>query len=420
MSPGPPARVSAYVEAQRRVEAAAEALGLDPGMRAVLREIKRELTVHFPVEFDDGSHAVFTGFRVQHNIVRGPAKGGLLYSPTVTLDDIRALAMVMTWKSAVVDLPFGGAKGAVICDPRRLSLAELERLTRRFTTEISLLIGPDKDIPAPDIGTTPQIMAWIMDTISMHAGYSVPASVTGKPVEIGGTMGRDSAVGRGLTMVTLWSLEDLGIDPAGAAVAIQGFGPVGAACALSLAEAGLRVVAVTDSRAGVLRSEGLDVQSLAAHVAGGGRVSDSGAGDVISPGELLELDVDVLVPAAVQSQIHAGNVARVRARVVAEGANAAITTDADPVLDAAGIRVLPDILASAGGVVVSYFEWVQDLQALFWEEGEVVRRLEQVMRHAYDHVRTIATDQRLTFREAAYRIAVDRVARATAVRGIYP
>ena len=420
MSSTPPAPASIYVEAQRRVEATAEALGLDPGMRAVLREIKRELTVHFPVEFDDGSHAVFTGFRVQHNIVRGPAKGGLLYSPTVTLDDIRALAMVMTWKSAVVDLPFGGAKGGVICDPRRLSLAELERLTRRFTTEIAVLIGPDKDIPAPDIGTTPQVMAWMMDTISMHAGYSVPASITGKPVEIGGTMGRDSAVGRGLTMVTLWSLEDLGIDPHGATVAIQGFGPVGAACAESLADAGLRVVAVTDSRAGVMRADGLDVRSLAAHVAAGGRVSDSGAGDVISPAELLELDVDVLVPAAVQSQIHPGNAPRVRARIVAEGANAAITLDADPVLDAAGIRVLPDILASAGGVVVSYFEWVQDLQAFFWEEPEVVRRLEQVMRRAYEHVMTVATEQRSTVRDAAYRLAVDRVARATAVRGIYP
>jgi glutamate dehydrogenase (NAD(P)+) len=414
------ADVSAYAEAQRRVEAAAEALDLDPGMRAVLREIKRELVVHFPVEFDDGTHAVFTGFRVQHNIARGPAKGGLLYSPALTLDDVRALAMVMTWKSAVVDLPFGGAKGGVICDPHRLSRGELERLTRRFTTEIALLLGPDKDIPAPDIGTTPQIMAWIMDTISMHAGYSVPASITGKPVEIGGTMGRDSAVGRGLTMVTLWSLHDLGIDPAGATVAIQGFGLVGAACALSLAEAGLRVVAVTDSRAGVHRPEGLDVAALAARVAAGGRVSDSGAGDVISPAELLELDVDVLVPAAVQAQIHAGNAGRVRARVVAEGANAAVTVDADPVLDAAGIRVLPDILASAGGVVVSYFEWVQDLQALFWEEGEVVRRLEHVMRRAFGQVSEVAEAERVSFRDAAYRLAVDRVARATAVRGIYP
>jgi glutamate dehydrogenase (NAD(P)+) len=414
------ATTSTFADAQRRADAAAEALGLDPGIRAVLREIKRELVVHFPVAFDDGSHAVFTGFRVQHNIVRGPAKGGILYSPTITVDDIRALAMVMTWKSAVVDIPFGGAKGGVICDPRRLSSGELERLTRRFTTEIALLIGPEKDIPAPDMGTTPQIMAWMMDTISMNAGYSVPASVTGKPVEIGGTAGRDPAIARGLTMVTLWSLEELGIDPVGATVAIQGFGHVGAECALGLAEAGLRVIAVTDSRGGVYRRDGLDVHPLAAHVRAGGGVSDSGPGEVIGPTDVLEVDADVLVPAAVHSQIHGGNAGRVRARIIAEGANAAITPDADPVLDAAGIRVIPDILASAGGVVVSYFEWVQDLQALFWEEPEVMRRLEKVMRRAYEHVCRTAAEHGITLRDAAYRVAVDRVARATEVRGIYP
>ncbi|HEY2704919.1 MAG TPA: Glu/Leu/Phe/Val dehydrogenase [Candidatus Dormibacteraeota bacterium] len=411
---------SAFADAQRRVDAAAAALGLDGGIRAVLREIKRELVVHFPVAFDDGSHTVFTGFRVQHNIVRGPAKGGILYAPWLTVDDIRALAMVMTWKSAVVDLPFGGAKGGVICDPRRLSIGELERLTRRFTTEIALLIGPEKDIPAPDMGTTPQIMAWMMDTISMNAGYSVPAAVTGKPIDIGGTAGRDSAIARGLTMVTLWSLQELGIDPVGASVALQGFGHVGAECALSLAEAGLRVIAVTDSRGGVHRPEGLDVPALAAHVRGGGSVAESGAGEVIGPADVLELEVDVLVPAAVQAQIHAGNAGRVRARLIAEGANAAITPDADPVLDAAGIVVIPDILASAGGVVVSYFEWVQDLQALFWEEREVMRRLEDVMRRAHDHVGRTAAEHGISLRDAAYRVAVDRVARATEVRGIYP
>jgi glutamate dehydrogenase (NAD(P)+) len=411
---------SAFAAAQRRVDAAAEALGLDEGMRAVLREIKRELVVQFPVEFDDGSHTVFTGFRVQHNIARGPAKGGLVYSPTMTVDDARALAMVMTWKSAVVDIPFGGAKGGVICDPHRLSSAELERLTRRFTTEIAILIGPEKDIPAPDLGTTPQVMAWVMDTISMHAGYSVPASVTGKPVDIGGSAGRDSAVGRGLTMVTLWSLRDAGIEPAGATAAIQGFGQVGSECALGLAEGGLRVVAVTDSRAGVHCEEGLDVAALVRHVRGGGRVADSGAGEIISPHELLALDVDVLVPAATQSQIHAGNASLVRARIVAEGANAPVTPEADPVLAAKGIQVIPDVLANSGGVVVSYFEWVQDLQALFWEEAEVRERLEQVMRRAYEEVCAIASSHRLSLRDAAYRLAVERVARATGVRGIYP
>jgi len=411
---------SAYAAAQRRVDDAAAALGLDEAMRCVLREVKRELVVHFPVEFDDGGHTVFTGFRVQHNIARGPAKGGLSYSPTMTIDDARALAMVMSWKSAVVDIPFGGAKGGVICDPRRLSLSELERLTRRFTTEIAILVGPEKDIPAPDLGTTPQVMAWVMDTISMHAGYSVPASVTGKPIDIGGSAGRDSAVGSGLSMVTLWALHDRGIDPVGATVAVQGFGQVGAECALALAAAGLRVVAVTDSRAGVHRGDGLDVSALAAHVHAGGRVSDSGAGEVISPTELLELDVDVLIPAAVQAQIHAGNAARLRARIVVEGANAPVTPDADPILEAAGIRVVPDILANAGGVVVSYFEWVQDLQALFWEEGEVLTRLEHVMRRAYRQVCDTATAHRCSLRDAAYRLAVGRVAAATEVRGIYP
>jgi glutamate dehydrogenase (NAD(P)+) len=411
---------SAFAGAQRRVDAAAAALGLDDATRAVLREIKRELVVHFPVEFDDGGHTVVTGFRVQHNIARGPAKGGLVYSPAVTIDDARALAMVMTWKSAVVDIPFGGAKGGVICDPRRFSTAELERLTRRFTTEVALLLGPDKDIPAPDLGTTPQIMAWVMDTISMHAGYSVPASVTGKPLEIGGSAGRDSAVGRGLTMVTLWTLRDLGIDPAGATVAIQGFGQVGSECALALAEAGVRVVAVSDSQAGVHCADGLDVPALVRRVRSGGRVADSGAGAVIRPQAVLELDVDVLVPAAVPSQIHARDASRVRARVVAEGANAPVTPDADPVLEASGVRVVPDVLANAGGVVVSYFEWVQDLQALFWEENEVDARLEQVMRRAYDEVCATAARHRVSLRDAAYRIAVDRVARATEVRGIYP
>jgi glutamate dehydrogenase (NAD(P)+) len=372
------------------------------------------------VEFDDGSHTVFTGFRVQHNIARGPAKGGLVYASDMTIDRARALAMIMTWKSAVVDIPFGGAKGGVVCDPRRLSPAELERLTRRFTTEVAILLGPDKDIPAPDMGTTPQVMAWVMDTLSMHAGYSVPASVTGKPVDIGGSAGRDTAVGRGLTMVTLWSLQDIGVDPAVATAAVLGFGQVGSECALALAEAGVRVVAVSDSRAGVYREGGLDVASLARRVRSGGRVSDSGAGAVIRPQAVLELDVDVLVPAAVSWQIHAGNASRVRARILAEGANAAVTPDADPILDAAGVRVVPDILANAGGVVVSYFEWVQDLQALFWEEGEVRERLEQVMRGAYDHICETATHHRVSLRDAAYRVAVDRVARATEVRGIYP
>ena len=414
------APLSAFQTAQREVDAASEALHLEDPMRLVLREVKRELVVHFPVEFDDGSFSVFTGFRVQHNIARGPAKGGIRYHPAMTLDDARALAMFMTWKSAVVDLPFGGAKGGVVCDPRQLSAAELERLTRRFTTEISILIGPERDIPAPDLGTTPQVMAWMMDTLSMHAGYSVPAAVTGKPIEIGGSEGRLSAPGRGLAAVTMLAMRDLRLSPASSTAAVQGYGQVGSQVARSLREKGIRVVAVTDSGGGVYNGAGLDLATLSQHAAHGGRIAESGCGDVISNDDLIGLDVDVLVPAALESQIHAGNAGRVRARVVAEGANAPVTPDADAVLTAAGITVIPDILASAGGVVVSYFEWVQDLQAFFWPGGEVDRRLETIMTRSYESVRSLATDHEVTLRAAAYRIAVAKVAQATHVRGIYP
>ena len=411
---------TAYATAQRRFDEAAEALGLDESLRAVLREVKRELVVHFPVELDDGSFEVFTGFRVQHNIARGPAKGGLRYHPATTLDDIRALATFMTWKAAVVDLPFGGAKGGVICDPRALSSTELERLTRRFTTEISILLGPEKDIPAPDLGTTPQVMAWIMDTLSMHAGYSVPAAVTGKPLPIGGTEGRAEAPGRGLAEVTIRAMRDSGVRVAGATAAVQGYGSVGAACAHQLASHGLRVVAVSDSRGAVHDGLGVDLEALDRARAGGASVRDSGCGDPIGNADLLEMDVDVLVPAALESQLHAGNVDRIRARVVAEGANAAVTPDADIALQARGVLVVPDILANAGGLVVSYFEWVQDLQAFFWEAGEVTRRLDAVMERAYREVHDRAAAEGVSLRDAAYRSAVVKVAEATVARGIYP
>ena len=412
--------MSAFATAQRLVDDAAEALGLEDSQRCVLREVKRELVVHFPVELDDGSFEVFTGFRVQHNIARGPAKGGVRYQATMTLDDARALAMFMTWKAAVVDLPFGGAKGGVVCDPRRLSVSELERLTRRFTTEISLLLGVERDIPAPDLGTTPQVMAWMMDTLSMHAGYSVPASVTGKPIDIGGSEGRLSAPGRGLAVVTHQALRDRGIEAEGATVAIQGFGQVGGQCARILTQNGLRVVAISDSTGGVHREGGVDVYAAISHRDHGGRIADSPLGDHITNAELLELDVDVLVPAAVESQIHTGNAGRVRARVIAEGANAPLTPEADRELAERGVLIIPDIVANAGGLVVSYFEWVQDLQAYFWGAAEVDAKLEHVMNRSYETVREEAQRERLSLREAAYRIAVAKVARATAVRGIYP
>jgi glutamate dehydrogenase (NAD(P)+) len=411
---------SALSIAQRQFDATADALGLDDSLRAVLREVKRELVVHFPVEMDDGSFEVFTGFRVQHNIARGPAKGGLRYHPAMTLDDARALAMYMTWKTAVADVPFGGAKGGVVCDPHSLSLSELERLTRRFTTEISLIVGRDRDIPAPDIGTGPQVMAWIMDTLSMHAGFSVPASVTGKPQSIGGSEGRFTGPGRGLTMVTVLAMRDAGMDPSGATVAIQGFGKVGGVCAELLTNEGMRVVAVSDSTCGLYRAEGLDLAALRHLKEEGGHFTDYGGAEQITGEEVLTLDVDLLVPAALEAQVTQRNASRVRAKVVAEGANAPLSTEADAELNARGVLILPDILVNAGGVVVSYFEWVQDMQSYFWGSGEVNARLREIMTRSYQAVRTESQEHNVSLRDAAFRIAVGKVAEATRVRGIYP
>jgi glutamate dehydrogenase (NAD(P)+) len=416
-APAPPR--SALGIAQRQFDATAEALGLDDSLRHVLRELKRELVVHFPVEMDDGSFRLFTGFRVQHSIARGPCKGGLRYHPRLTLDDVRALAMYMTWKSAVVELPFGGAKGGVVCDPHALTESELERMTRRFTTEISLIIGPDRDIPAPDLGTDPQVMAWIMDTLSMHAGFSVPASVTGKPTSIGGSEGRNTATGRGLATLTVQALRDQGIDPSGATVAIQGFGKVGTVCADLLTAAGLRVVAVSDSAGGTHVESGLDLTALRALKKEGGSLVDAG-GDRVSNEELLQLDVDVLVPAALEAQVTRLNAAGVRAKLIVEGANAPLDPDADAILNDRGVKILPDILANAGGLIVSYFEWVQDMQAYFWAAGEVNARLREVMMRSYHQVRNRADQDEVPLRDAAYRIAVEKVAEATVVRGIYP
>jgi glutamate dehydrogenase (NAD(P)+) len=411
---------SALSIAQRQFDATADAIGLDDSLRAVLREVKRELVVHFPVEMDDGSFRVFTGFRVQHNIARGPAKGGLRFHPAMTLDDARALAMYMTWKTAVVDVPFGGAKGGVICDPHELNLTELERLTRRFTTEISLIVGPDRDIPAPDLGTGPQVMAWIMDTLSMHAGFSVPASVTGKPQSIGGSEGRFTGPGRGLTMVTMLAMRDAAMDPSAARVAIQGFGKVGGVSAELLSAEGMTVVAVSDSTCGLYRAEGLDLMALRHLKEEGGHFTDYGGAEQIDREDVLTLDVDVLVPAALEAQISERNAERVRAKVIAEGANAPLTTGADSLLESRGVLILPDILANAGGVVVSYFEWVQDNQAYFWGSGDVNSRLREVMTRSYQQVRAESQSHGITLRDAAFRIAVTKVAEATRVRGIYP
>jgi glutamate dehydrogenase (NAD(P)+) len=411
---------SAFEIAQRRFDTAADVVGIADDTRRVLREPKRELTVHFPVRHDDGSVRVYTGYRVQHNISRGPAKGGIRYSPGLTLDTIKSLAMLMTWKCAVVGIPYGGAKGGVSVDPNALSMSELEHLTRRYTTEIAVLIGPEKDIPAPDLGTSPQVMAWIMDTISMHSGHSVTASVTGKPVDVGGSEGRIEASGRGITYLTLEALKYLHVEDETPTVAVQGFGQVGASTVRLLTEAGLRVVAISDSKGATHNPHGLDLSALEQHRQFRGTVAGFKKGEDLTSAELLELPVTVLVPAAVEQQITERNADRIRARLITEAANAAVSPEADAVLNERGVFVLPDILANSGGVVVSYFEWVQDLQAFFWEEEEINTKLHHVITRAFYEVLHTSVNKRVDLRTAAYALAVQRVANASVVRGIYP
>jgi glutamate dehydrogenase (NAD(P)+) len=369
---------------------------------------------------DNHTVQVFTGHRVQHNITRGPAKGGLRYHPGVTLDEVRALAMWMSWKTALMHIPFGGAKGGVVCVPETLSPRELEALTRRFATEIALLVGPHSDIPAPDVGTNAQVMAWFMDTLSMHEGYSMPAVITGKPVMVGGSQGRQEATGRGVTSVALAALVRLGIPPAGATVAVQGFGNVGSVSALLLAAAGCRVVALSDVHGAIRDPDGFDIHAVIEHVAKHRTLAGYPGSIAISNDELLTSEVTVLVPAALENQITAEVAPRMRCRLVVEGANGPTTPDADAILERKGVIVVPDILANAGGVVVSYFEWVQDLHAFFWEERDVNLRLEALMGKAFDTVAGVADQDRGTLRQAAYSLAVEKVAQATQVRGIYP
>ncbi|MCS7273348.1 MAG: Glu/Leu/Phe/Val dehydrogenase [Fimbriimonadales bacterium] len=411
---------SAYAIAIRQLEAAAHYLNLDRSLLEILKRPRRELTVNFPVKMDDGSIRVFTGYRVHHNPARGPAKGGIRYHPEVTLDEVRALAMWMTWKCAVVNIPYSGAKGGVVCDPKRLSIHELENLTRRYITEISMLIGPESDVPAPDVGTNPQVMAWIMDTYSMHKGYTVPAVVTGKPIPIGGSEGRLEATGRGVMVVADQALQQIGRRLDGARVVIQGFGNVGSSTAKLMHQAGAKVIAVSDVRGGIYNPNGLDIPSLL-HCAGrDGCLQAYRDADHITNEELLELPCDVLVPAALHGVITSANADRIKARVIVEAANGPVTPDADEILDDKGVLVVPDILANAGGVLVSYFEWVQDLQSFFWEEEEVNQKLEKAMRRSYQHVAQTAEQNKVNLRMGAYIIGVKRVAEATIIRGIYP
>ncbi|MBE3574995.1 MAG: Glu/Leu/Phe/Val dehydrogenase [Firmicutes bacterium] len=385
-----------------------------------MRSPRATLEVNFPVKMDDGSVQVFTGFRVQHNTARGPAKGGIRFHPAVTLDEVKALAMWMTWKCAVVDIPFGGGKGGVICDPKRLSPAELERLTRRFTSEISAFIGPDRDIPAPDVYTNAQTMGWIADTYSMHHGHFIPAVVTGKPLALGGSLGRNEATARGCVFVIQEAAQHLGMVLPGATVVVQGFGNAGSVAARLLHQLGCRVVAVSDSKGGIYDAAGLDPDQVLAHKQKTGSVVGFAGAESIGNAELLELPCDVLVPAALENQITEENAGRLRARLVAEAANGPTTPEADRILYQRGIWVLPDILANAGGVTVSYFEWVQNLQFFYWTEEEVNQRLRQTMQRSFRAVWEIAQAQQVDMRTAAYMLAVRRVADAIQARGIYP
>jgi glutamate dehydrogenase (NAD(P)+) len=404
----------------RQIDAAAQLMGLDPDMHRVLRTPKRIFTVQVPVELGPSELGVFTGFRVQHNINRGPAIGGLRYHPDLTVEEVTAMAMLMTWRCALTRLPFGGAAGGVVCDPSILSPRQLERLTRRYATEVSVLIGPSSDIMAPDVNTNPQIMAWIMDTYSMHEGYSVPAVATGKPVSIGGSEGRAEATGRGLFFLLRELARREGIDLAGSRVAIQGFGNVGMAAAVVLHAAGMRVVAVADSHGGVYNKHGLEVPRLIDHKRQSTQVAGFSGADALSPEDVLTCPCDVLVPAALAHVITARNAGQIQARLVVEGASGPTTDEADSILEERGIIVLPDILASSGGVTASYFEWVQGLQESFWSESEVNVRLESVLLEAFAAVQ--ATRERLgvSYRAAAYAQAMSVVAQATDVRGIYP
>ncbi len=405
--------------AEARFDLAAEALNLDEGLCKILRTPTREVIVHIPVELDDGRLEVFTGYRVQHSIARGPAKGGIRYAPDVTLDEVRALASWMTWKCAVVNIPYGGGKGGVICDPSILSQRELERITRRYTAEMMDVIGPESDVPAPDLGTNQQTMAWIMDTYSMHKRHTVTAVVTGKPLDLGGSRGRTEATGRGCLIVTLEALKKLGLDPKQARVVVQGFGNVGGQSASLMSKAGLKVVAIVEWDGAVYNAKGLDIAALLKHRNETGSIVDFEGGENIDKDEAMYLECDVLVPAAKENVISSANAHKIRAKIITEGANGPTTALADPVLKAKGIFVIPDILANAGGVTVSYFEWVQDRQGYFWNEQLVNERLEELMVASFRDVVNYAEKHGVDNRTAAYMLAIDRVAFTIKLRGLY-
>lgn len=406
--------------AMQQFDTAAQKLDLEEGMREFLRSPRRALSLHLPIKMDNGAIKVFEGFRVQHNNSRGPCKGGIRYHPNVSFDEVRALASWMTWKCATVNIPFGGAKGGIICDPKNLSKSELERLTRRYAYEISDFIGPDRDIPAPDVYTDAQVMAWIMDTYSMTRGHNVPGVVTGKPTFLGGSLGRHEATARGCVYVIRCACEVRKINHKRATAAIQGFGNAGSIAAELLHRIGMKVIAVSDSKGGILNAKGLDVPKVIAYKTKTGSVTKFPGSKAISSDEVLELDCDVLVPAALENQITLANAHRIKAPIVAEAANGPTTPGADRILFGNDILVIPDILANAGGVTVSYFEWVQDLQELFWDVEEVNRKLEKIMGQAFIDVHKYSENYKVDMRTGAYILAIDRVAKATESRGIWP
>ncbi|MGK2850469.1 MAG: Glu/Leu/Phe/Val family dehydrogenase [Candidatus Limnocylindrales bacterium] len=414
------AHINAWEVAQRQFDLAAERLNLDPGMRLVLREPRREFTVHFPVHMDDGSVSVFTGYRVQHNLGRGPAKGGIRYHQDVSLDEVKALAMWMSWKCAVVGIPYGGGKGGVIVDPKQLSQKELEGLTRRYFTEIEVLVGPEKDIPAPDVNTNAQIMAWMMDTYSMHAGHTVPGVVTGKPISLGGSEGRNEATARGTVFCIIEAARHRGLVLDKTRVAIQGFGNAGSIAARLISAEGATVVAVSDSTGGIHAPGGLEISKVISWKQEHGTVQGFPGATDITNAEVLEVDCEILIPAALENQITSHNAGNIKAGLIAEAANGPTTPDADDILFKAGKFMIPDILCNAGGVTVSYFEWVQDLNRDHWSETVVNEKLREIMVRAFSEVLAVARREQCNMRTAAYLLAVKRVADAMELRGLYP
>ena len=414
------AQFSPLQVARQQLDNVAERIDLSQASYERLRYPKRIITVSIPTEMTDGSLHVFTGYRVHHSLDRGPAKGGIRYHPDVTLDEVTALAMWMTWKCSLVDIPFGGAKAGVICNPKEMTIKEIEGMTRRLTSELMIILGPEKDIPAPDLNTNAQTMAWIMDTYSMNIGHSVPSVVTGKPLSVGGSRGREKATGRGCVCTVVETMKHLGMSIEGARVVVQGFGQVGGAVARVIRQEGATVVAVSDERGGLYNPQGLDIEAVATHNREFGQFKGFPEADEVTNAELLELECEVLVPAAVGNQITEHNAGRLKAKIVAEGANGPTTPEADEILADRGIFLLPDILANAGGVTVSYFEWVQGLMEFFWSEEEVNQRLHEIMCRTFQQVLEVSLREKVHMRLAAYMLAVARVAEASEIRGRYP